>query len=151
MITVPARQVFYNFCMTSNSQPTILITDDNYINRFVIKQILKEFSFITEEAWNGDQAMKIIHRIGKDKPIIHLLDLNMPVMDGYQVIKLMRDNPLKYTNVQTIVISATMYDEFKLSGLDAYVNSYLLKPLLKIELIEKIKLITSNFLQGPSN
>ena len=129
--------------MFSNTKLAFLITDDNYINRFVLKHILKEFSLHMEEAWNGELAVKMLDRLGEDVTIIHLLDLNMPVTNGYKVIELMRDNPCKYKNVKTIVVSATLYEEFILSGLDAYINAYISKPLERKELIEIINQLSN--------
>ena len=59
----------------------ILITDDDMINRVVLKHMLKDLDMNMEEASDGAECLNVI-RNSKAKRIIVLLDLNMPVMDG---------------------------------------------------------------------
>lgn len=69
---------------------------------------------------------------------ILLLDINMPVMDGYEVIRRIRDNRNTYPKVKTIVLSANDQSGFVVSGLDREVCAYLQKPIDKEVLISKI-------------
>ena len=122
-------------------QLTFLITDDNYINRNAIKHTLKNYFMPMEEAWNGELAIKQLNKLVNEGPVIHLLDLNMPIMNGYKVMEIMRDNSTRYKNVQTIVVSSVPYAEFILSGLDEVISYYITKPVDRKELIEKIALL----------
>ena len=75
----------------------ILITDDNKINILVLKQILKKRKAIIHEVTNGKEAVDVVKKETFD---LILMDLNMPIMDGYDSIKEIR----KFNNYTPIVI-----------------------------------------------
>jgi CheY-like chemotaxis protein len=116
---------------------TILVVDDDEINRTVIRHMLRGVSNSVAMAENGSIAMKYLNdHIGHE--IILLLDINMPVMDGYEVIRRIRDNKNVYSRVRTIVLSANDLSAFVASGLENEVCAYLQKPIDKEVLIHKI-------------
>lgn len=82
----------------------ILIADDALMNRMLIKRILeqslKDCQF--EEAENGEQVLSILNRVQVD---LIILDLIMPVMDGYETLKLLKKNAI-YHDIPVIVNSA---------------------------------------------
>jgi len=119
------------------SNYTILVVDDDEINRTVIRHMLKGLSSSVAMAENGSLAMKYLNdHINQE--IILLLDINMPVMDGYEVIRRIRDNKNTYPKVKTIVLSANDQSGFVASGLGNEVCAYLQKPIDKEVLINKI-------------
>lgn len=70
------------------SKPKILIVDDSQLNREILSCMLEDKYDICE-AENGKQAVEILERCHKDFKLV-LLDLIMPVMDGYQVLAVMK-------------------------------------------------------------
>ena len=117
---------------------TILITDDDYINIIILQEALKDLNLPIEVAVNGKEALDILFKL-KFKDVMLLLDLNMPVIDGYEVIKIMHDDPESYLNVKTIVISGSMRSDFDKSGLSPYIKFYIEKPFSIDDLVMKIK------------
>ena len=71
------------------SKPKILIVDDSQLNREILSCMLEDKYDICE-AENGKQAVEILERCHKDFKLV-LIDLIMPVMDGYQVLAVMKE------------------------------------------------------------
>ncbi len=87
--------------MNSRNQDTVLIVDDNEDNRIILKKRLAKMGFATELAENGKQALEIINSNHVD---IILLDIMMPVMNGFQVLEVLKNHP-QYRDLPVIVIS----------------------------------------------
>lgn len=110
---------------------TILIAEDNESNYILFKSILsKEYNLL--HAWNGQEAVELFKA---HSPHIILMDINMPVMDGYEATKEIR----KYSkNVPIVAVTAFAYasDEQKVmsNGFDAYMS----KPINANSLRNKI-------------
>jgi CheY-like chemotaxis protein len=116
---------------------TILIVEDDLINREVLKYALNNLGLPIIEAVNGEQGLERLDEL-IGKPVILLLDLNMPVMDGYKVLQILGGNPQKYETVRTIVVSATLRSEFEKRGVNHLVHDYEAKPIKKESLVRKI-------------
>jgi len=86
--------------MDDTSALTILIVDDSATDRAIIRGMLGEYNTLT--AADGRQAMDILD--GKPGVDLMILDLNMPVMDGFQVLEAMRGND-RYKDVRTIILT----------------------------------------------
>ena len=115
----------------------ILIVEDDLINREVLKYSLKNLGLSIQEAVNGEEGL---HKLDEliNKPVIVLLDLNMPVMDGYKVLATFEANPEKYATVKTIVVSGTLKSEFDKRGLNHLIIGYEAKPINVDSLIKII-------------
>ncbi|MBU3915466.1 response regulator [bacterium] len=116
----------------------ILIVDDIDYNRELLTQYLKNWSFIIEEAVNGKEMLEKAHL---SRPDLILLDMKMPIMDGYQAAEILKqDENLKDIPVIAITASALTTDEERIRGLCA---SYLRKPVSRSDLIKQLmKFIT---------
>lgn len=91
-----------NGVMNNNEKKNLLIVDDSQMNRFLLKEILKdEYNII--EAENGLEAMNIMREEDENIALM-LLDIVMPVMDGFEVLQQMNDTHL-IDKVPVIVIS----------------------------------------------
>ena len=102
------------------SKCRLLIVDDDEVNRALLHFMLQSFDCITSDAINGKEAIRQLD-LAKNIPTIMLLDLNMPVMDGYQVIDAIKNNIKAYPFTRIIVVSATSYS--KLSQLNSHTIS----------------------------
>ncbi|KAJ8552846.1 hypothetical protein K7X08_020239 [Anisodus acutangulus] len=113
-----------------------LIVDDDPIVRMVHKALLKKFGMETHEAKNGQEAV-LAHRSGACFDLI-LMDLDMPVMNGRQATKELRD-----MHVCSLIAGVTSLGEAeKKSFMDAGLDYYYQKPLaidVVRNLVEKIK------------
>jgi len=118
----------------SSERRTVLVVDDHAVNRITIKKYLRKDNFTVLEAKNGQEAVAFA---GQYKPDLILMDIRMPVMDGYEAVhKIKADHKLKHIPI----IALTAYemqsekDRILRSGFDAY----LLKPVQWSELITTI-------------
>lgn len=110
-----------------------LVIDDERLAREELKSVLKEFNEINVigEAQNGDEAIDLINKL---QPDLIFLDINMPGMTGFEMLKKLEDIPR--------VIFVTAYDEYALKAFEVNALDYLLKPIdlnRLNEAIEKLK------------
>ena len=100
----------------------LLLVDDFEDTRLFLRLALEEHGFIVFEAENGEKAVQNALR---EHPDVILMDLTMPLMDGFAATKLIRQND-KFKNVPIIAITAHQETDFrsdaKASGFDAYVT-----------------------------
>jgi two-component system cell cycle response regulator DivK len=100
----------------------LLLVEDYEDTRLVLRLQLEEKGFIVFEAENGQVAVETAIR---EKPDVILMDLTLPLMDGFAATKLIRQNP-ELKNVPVIAITAHQEVDFrsdaKASGFDAYVT-----------------------------
>ncbi|MEE1152624.1 MAG: response regulator [Prevotella sp.] len=108
-------------CKTS-----VLIVDDIPINVTLIEKMLKPFHFVIEKANDGRTALDIV---ADNKPDLILLDLMMPGMNGYDVIKQLRAKE-ETQQLPIIVISALNSNEDVVKGYDLGANDFLTKPII---------------------
>ena len=111
----------------------ILVTDDNEMNRLVATTILKHYGAVIKEAQNGIEA---IDRINGELFDLVLMDIQMPVMDGLEATKLIRENISKELPIIALTALALKDDESRF--LDAGMNDYLSKPFKEDQLINVI-------------
>ena len=69
---------------------TILVADDNLASRELMRELLEASGHRVVEATNGREALDLIHR---DPPDVVFLDLQMPVLDGFCVVRQLRSQP----------------------------------------------------------
>ena len=100
----------------------VLLVDDFEDTRLFLRLALEEHGFIVFEAENGETAVENAIR---EQPDVILMDLTMPLMDGFAATKLIRQNE-EFKNVPIIAITAHQETDFrsdaKASGFDAYVT-----------------------------
>ena len=100
----------------------VLLVEDVEDTRHFMRLELEEQGFIVFEAENGQVA---VDTAAREKPDVILMDLTLPLMDGFTATKLIRQND-ELKNVPIIAITAHKEDDFradaKASGFDAYVT-----------------------------
>jgi CheY-like chemotaxis protein len=102
----------------------ILVTDDEPITRMLVKLLLEREHYDVLEATNGDQAVEIALR---ERPSLLLIDLNMPVMDGYQAIHYLRKT-MPMSTLPIIVLTAEDGQSIERRVLELGANDYIIKP-----------------------
>ena len=103
----------------------ILIAEDNAVNRELLRDLLEMRGYAVTEACDGQEALE---KIAETQPDILLLDLGMPVLDGFATIKKIRENPsLSSLLVLAVTAYAMRGDREKI--LDSGFDGYLSKPL----------------------
>jgi CheY-like chemotaxis protein len=114
----------------------VLIVDDTEFYQKAYKNKLLSAGYITSVANNGVEALKALTT---DKPDLILLDLMMPVMDGFKVLQTVKANP-NLQNIPIIVFSAKGASEEISKALQAGANDFLVKATTTPnKVVEKIK------------
>ncbi|MCB1160453.1 MAG: response regulator, partial [Leptospiraceae bacterium] len=113
----------------------ILVVDDNQSNRMLVRAMLRGHRIIFDEAVNGEDAYK---KALKDKPDLVIMDLQMPVMDGFQALLCFR-NDADLSSIPIIALTAAAFEEEEKKALDCGFDAYLKKPVQKTELIQYIE------------
>jgi two-component system, cell cycle response regulator DivK len=112
----------------------VLIVDDTEWNRDLLVQLLED-DYDLVQAVDGEQGVKAAER---EKPDLILMDLGMPVMDGWEATRTIKANgALKHIPVIAVTSHAMVGDEF--TAREAGCDDYIAKPVDENELMEKIK------------
>jgi len=112
----------------------ILIAEDNPVNRELVREILADCNYEIIEACDGQQALD---RIAEVTPDLVLLDIQMPVLDGYAVVRRIRDNP-RSTKLRVIALTAYAMRGDRDRALAAGFDDYVTKPIDLATLTSKI-------------
>jgi len=113
----------------------ILIVDDDEANIKLLISWLAELGYFIETASNGLEA---VQKAGDCRPDIIILDIMMPVMDGYEACRLIKTEQAT-KNIPIIMVTALHDRESKLKGLSVSVNDFLSKPIDQTELTLRVQ------------
>ena len=107
----------------------VLVAEDNKMNQFYITQLLSNLKVTADIAENGREAVELYHKSNKDYDLI-LMDLYMPVMNGLEAIKNIRQlERQRIKKVPIVACSADVLPESKKNAIKVGIDFYLLKPL----------------------
>ena len=115
--------------------PTILIVDDELINRKLLDVLLKHEGYQTQCAASGEEALLMIEQRAPD---LILLDVMMPDLDGYEVARILKAHPASL-NIPIIMVSAQNERTARLAGLNAGAEEFLTKPIDRDELWLRVR------------
>lgn len=115
----------------------ILIADDDADIRDVLKLTLSEENYDVIEAANGEEALNAIHT---KSPSLVLLDYRMPILNGREVCKMIKDDIL-LRHLPVIMVTGSGDVEDKIGGIDAGADDYVVKPFEPKELLARIRMI----------
>ncbi|WP_290762725.1 response regulator [Fibrobacter sp. UBA4297] len=121
----------------------ILLVEDNILNREITMEILQDNGFIVTAVEDGDIAVKMLSK-AKSRPFdVILMDVRMPVMDGYEATKRIRAFENKdVAGIPIIAMTANAFDEDRKASFEAGMNEHIAKPVS----IEKLKDVLAMFL-----
>jgi CheY-like chemotaxis protein len=121
----------------------ILLVEDNILNREITMEILQDNGFIVTAVEDGDIAVKMLSK-AKSRPFdVILMDVRMPVMDGYEATKRIRAFENKdVAEIPIIAMTANAFDEDRKASFEAGMNEHIAKPVS----IEKLKDVLAMFL-----
>lgn len=114
---------------------TILIVDDKDINRKLIKGLLEKYDFKFLEAKNGLEA---VEKTILNKPDLILMDMVMPVMNGIEATRTIKDNGV-ISGIPIIALTASVMKEDEALILEAGCDGFKMKPINKQDLVNEIK------------
>lgn len=113
-------------------QNKVLIAEDDQDISEILSLYLEKNGLQIYNANNGSEALKIIN---KEEINIALIDIMMPIMNGYELVKKIREK----SNIPVIIISAKNMEEDKILGLDIGADAYITKPFKPLEIVATVK------------
>ncbi len=115
----------------------LLVVEDNEVNQTIICEILKNFGFTYDVSPNGKEALEKLANPGYD---MVLMDIQMPVMDGYEAVKQIRDSSSQVLdhNIPVIAMTAHALDKERNKCFDAGMNDHISKPIFPDTLLNVI-------------
>ena len=114
-----------------------LIVDDSRTMRLVLKKILNEVGFEVSEAGDGSEALIRLKEL--DRVDLMLVDWNMPVMDGLEFVRAVRQDNA-YDEVPLMMVTTEDTMDRVVAALNAGANEYVMKPFTSEGIIEKREL-----------
>ncbi len=110
----------------------ILIADDEAEIRQLLKLYLENEGYEIIEAADGAEALRLLSSV---KPDLCILDIMMPKIDGYQVLRKLREQ----SNIPVLILSAKDADSEKILGLNLGADDYLSKPFNPLEAVARVQ------------
>ena len=117
----------------------ILLVEDNELNREIAVEILNEYGFLVDTAKNGAEAVEKVKNSESGNYDLVLMDVQMPVMNGYEATKQIRalDNPA-LAGITILAMTANAFDEDRKKALECGMDGFLSKPIVIEELISTL-------------
>ncbi len=132
--------------MGENSKPgmdkktTIAIIDDDPTIVKVVRIILQTNGFEVLEAFNGTEGLELVKR---ELPDMVLLDIMMPDLNGFEVLRLLKEDE-KTKEIPVVFLTAKTGADYVSKGLDLGASDYIIKPFSPASLIAKINELTNS-------
>jgi predicted ATPase/signal transduction histidine kinase/CheY-like chemotaxis protein/tRNA A-37 threonylcarbamoyl transferase component Bud32 len=117
-------------------QQTILVVDDKWQNRAVLRNMLEPLGFIIAEAANGEEGIEVARGL---QPNLIIIDLVMPVLDGFEMMRQLRRLP-EFEALPIVACSASVYNIDRQKSIQAGSSDFLSKPVVLENLLEKLQL-----------
>ena len=117
----------------------ILLVEDNELNREIAQEILREYGFQVDTAENGEVAVEKVSTAAPGSYDLVLMDVQMPVMDGYTATRKIRalDDPAR-AKLPIIAMTANAFDEDRRNALESGMNGFLSKPIVIGDLVQEL-------------
>ena len=113
------------------SKYNVLAVDDIPLNLLLVQKMLSRFNFTMRTAANGQQALDAI---AEKKPDLILLDLMMPGIDGFEVLRRVRENP-ETADIRVVILSALNSNEDVVKGYNMGADEFIMKPIIMEKLL----------------
>ncbi|GHV67652.1 hypothetical protein AGMMS49928_05150 [Spirochaetia bacterium] len=123
-----------------NTRKKILVVDDEEINLEFFEVMLSKLGFVVEKATDGVEALEQVKRFSPD---LIILDVIMPRMSGWEVIKTLKADP-KYREIPIIMLSALDDVKEKVEGFELGIEDYITKPYNFSEVLARIRAALRN-------
>jgi CheY-like chemotaxis protein len=113
----------------------VFIAEDNAVNRELLRELLESRGYTVVEACDGEEALD---RIEQTQPDILLLDIGMPVLDGFAVLRQLRENP-RLAALPAVAVTAYAMQGDRERILSSGFDGYLSKPIDARSLVEELE------------
>ncbi len=117
----------------------ILLVEDNALNREIAQEILREYGFLVDSAENGAVAVEKVSTAAPGSYDLVLMDVQMPIMDGYTATRKIRalDDPAR-AKLPILAMTANAFDEDRRNALESGMNGFLSKPIVIDDLMQEL-------------
>lgn len=118
----------------------ILLVEDNELNREIAEELLKQYGFLVDIAENGAEAVEKVKNSAPGTYDLVLMDIQMPVMNGYEAteqIRALEDPAL--AKIRILAMTANAFDEDRKQALKCGMDGFLSKPIVMEELIRTLQ------------
>jgi len=112
----------------------ILIAEDNAVNRELLRELLEMRGYAVVEACDGEEALRMID---ETQPDLVLLDIGMPVLDGFALARKIRENP-RLSSLPVVAVTAYAMQGDREKILNSQFDGYLSKPVNSRFLTEEL-------------
>lgn len=123
-----------------NIQGPVLLVEDNEINREMMTRRLDRAGLEVITATDGEQALAAMR---EEQPAIVLMDMNLPVMDGWTASRTAKDDP-ELKHIPIIALTAHAMESDRLEALEAGCDDYATKPVDFPELLSKMETLAQS-------
>ena len=123
-----------------DSSRLVLVVDDDDIIRRVVRTVLEADDFEVVEARDGDEA---IQKVSSDHPLVVVLDVMMPGLDGVEVCRRVRADGTK-----VLMLTARDDADVEQASKEAGADGFLAKPFSSVELLDKVEQLTRGTRDG---
>lgn len=113
----------------------VLIVDDEPGIIVALQFLMEQNGYATMVAFSGEEAMEAV---AKHHPDLMLLDIMLPVVDGFEVCQRVRENP-SWNNIRIVLVTALGNEANVTKGLDLGADAYVTKPFSNADLVAKVK------------
>jgi len=114
----------------------VIVADDSMLTRKIVIKYLAPLGYETIQAANGGEVIKILNS-EQSPPGLILMDWNMPVLDGYQVLQMLGKDD-RYKGIPVIMLTSESDDTNRNQALDAGASGYITKPFTAEDLLQTI-------------
>ena len=117
-----------------------MLVEDNELNREIAEELLKQYGFLVDIAENGAEAVEKVKNSAPGTYDLVLMDIQMPVMNGYEAteqIRALEDPAL--AKIRILAMTANAFDEDRKQALKCGMDGFLSKPIVMEELIRTLQ------------
>jgi CheY-like chemotaxis protein len=123
---------------------SVLAVDDIPLNLLLVQKMLARYNFKMRTAANGQQALDAV---SAEKPDLILLDLMMPGIDGFEVIRRLKNDPAT-ADIRIVILSALNSNEDVVKGFNLGADDFIMKPIIMEKLLScvvtQLQVVASN-------
>jgi len=122
------------------AKPTAVVVDDDQVIVMLLQHLLSRRGFGVQIAADGRQAVDFLKTLPQP-PTLVLLDIMLPYLDGFELIKMIREHPT-WNSVPIIMLTSKSQERNIVRALDHGANDYIVKPFRPEELLARIRRLT---------
>lgn len=120
----------------------VLLVEDNELNSEIASEILKNYGFCVDMAENGAVAIDKVKKASEGEYDLVLMDVQMPIMNGYEATKCIRAlDSASNANIPIIAMTANAFDEDRKTALECGMNGFISNPINIEELVHTLEII----------